>query len=190
MNALIETVELAVGPYGFQQRDYRLPGCEQTLTFEDLLREVGLERSVALEAALADLIKAINDSRDKVERLGWSVAFCSERLVEQEGSDAKNSTMLYDHGFNTVFKWVSYYDIPEAAYFQYNAKTACYGLSVGNLRLEYEELAFAIERENSELEKALVDLQSLVSKRDNSFEQAATLSQKISDARKITLRNL
>ncbi|MBR5588097.1 MAG: hypothetical protein IKW23_04515, partial [Kiritimatiellae bacterium] len=67
---------------------------------------------------------------------------------------------------------------------------ACYGLSVGNLRLEYEELAFAIERENSELEKALVDLQSLVSKRDNSFEQAATLSQKISDARKITLRNL
>lgn len=190
MSDFIEVQPIDIAPYGFQQTDYRLPGDAQALTFEELLCEVGLQRSVALEAALADLVTAIQLRREKIEQVGWATAFCSERLVEQLGPDSKNSTMVYDAGFDDVVALLTTYDIPDATTFHYDEDRGCYGISVGDLRLQYEELAFSIERENSELEKALVDLQSLVSKRDSSFEQAATFRQKISDTRTITLRNL
>ncbi|MBQ9694192.1 MAG: hypothetical protein IJV69_05485 [Kiritimatiellae bacterium] len=189
MSTPIQAIDTGVAPYGLIQVEYLLPGSSEGLTLDALIREVGLQRSAVLEKSLTALSDAIQHHREKIDALSWAVAFCSEIMVETLNSDTKTSTMIYEAGFTTVLQTLKTYDVPECDYFKYSDKERCYGISVGDLQLEYEELSFAIEQENNALECAMVDLQSLLAKRDSSFEQAAVLSQKLSRSRSVTLHN-
>ena len=191
MSEPIQKVATGCAPYGLEQFSYVLPSAPETgLAFDALIAQVGLHRSATLEAALAAQIEAINQRREKLDCLGWSLAYCSTVMQEQSGKKTKTGTMLYEAGFNTIVQHLQTYDTPEVGRFTYDSDKRCYGISYGDLQLEYEDLAYAIDRENATLQQELIDLQSLIAKRDSSFEQAATLSGKVRTSTERLLEHL
>lgn len=190
MTDAIQRIPINYTPYGLVQTEYWLLGNAQPLTFDTLIAEVSIHRSMMLERSIAAQVTALEQRSEKVERLGWAVSILSEVLRAQDGKDIKTSTTLYHDAFGEIVEILHYYDLPNVDTFEYDAEEGSYGIAYGDLQIVYEETAYASEAENTVLQRDLVDLQSLISKRDQSFEKAATLSDKVRHTASVTLKNL
>lgn len=190
MQAPITTASTGIAPYGLEQHVYHLNGGAETYDFEAVVRQVGGRRCQVLEAAIMAQANALEQRRAKLEATGEAVAFCSEVLAEVAGDDPKTDTLLYRDGFSDVVKTLERYDLSGISDFTYNSKKNCYGIEYGDLQLVYESLAYAIESENSTLQREMIDLESLISKRDNAYEQTGSFTQKIRTTIAETLQHL
>ena len=181
---LIETnVISGASVYGVQQVSYTVAG-EAGKDFSAALAAAAFKQTAAIEVAASSYADVVRERERKLDELGQVLAYLTKayatlRVKDQEPGD----TATIDNG-----AWV-------------NATASKYGITLvfmpntsimtrANIMKGQNEIQYAIDTEDNNLQQDLVGLQSLLSKRDNAYSTASRVVRKADDAAGTTIGNI
>ncbi len=181
---LIETnVISGAAVYGVQQVSYTVAG-ETGKDFSAALAAAAFRQTAAIEVAASSYADVVRERERKLDELGQVMAelnktFAKLKVKDQEPSD----TATVDNG-----AWV-------------NATASKYGITLvfmpntsimtrENIMKGQNEIQYAIDTEDNNLQQDLVGLQGLLSKRDNAYSTASRVVRKADDAAGTTIGNI
>ena len=169
--------------YGVPQVSYTVDG-ESGKDFSAALSAAAFKQTVAIEAATASYADVVRERERKIEDLGMVMAYINKAYANlpttsQNGGD----TATVEEG-STVNSTAKKYGI--TLVFKENTSD----MTRENLMKGQNELQYAIDLEDNNLQQDLVGLQSLLSKRDNAFSTAARIVRKADNAAASTIGNI
>lgn len=151
--------------YGALIKDYEIGG--KKADFSAAIAMASLQQSEAIEALLPALNKTVDVRQKKVNALGEILATLTEALASMDAKDQSTSrlsridtakitnmnALLKSYGFETIV-------------------TKDGQITYANASRVQNEIEKALDTESNDLQQNMTLLQSLVQKRDNSFEVA------------------
>ena len=181
---LIETNVIPDGAvYGVPQVSYTVGG-DVGRDFTAALTVAAFKQAAAIESATAGYADLVRARSQKIEDLGKILAYLNKALTSLRPTNGQSGdTATIDNS-----AWV-------------NATALSYGITLvfkentgdmtrENIMKGQNELQYAIDTEDNNLQQDLVTLQGLVSKRDSAQSTAARVVRKADDAAKTTIGNI
>ena len=169
--------------YGVQQVSYTVAG-ETGKDFSAALAAAAFKQTAAIEVAASSYADVVRERERKLDELGQVMAelnktFAKLKVKDQEPGD----TATVDNG-----AWV-------------NATASKYGITLvfmpntsimtrENIMKGQNEIQYAIDTEDNNLQQDMVALQGLLSKRDNAFSSASRIVKKADDAASSVIHNI
>ncbi len=181
---LIQTSVIEGGAvYGVPQVAYTVAG-EGGKDYSAALAAATLKESTAIEAATASYADVVRVRERKLSDLGEIMAYLNKAYASLKVKDqAPGDTASVDNGHwvNTTAKK---YGI--TLVFQENSSN----MTRANLMTGQNEIQYAIDTEDNNLQQDMVSLQSLISKRDNAFSTASKIVEKADHGASSTIQNI
>ena len=181
---LIQTNVIEGGAvYGVPQASYTVDG-DAGKDYSAALTAAALKQSTSIEAAASSYASIVKARARKVEDLGQVMAHLSEAFANLKVKDAApGDTATVSNG-----AWVngtaSKYGI--TLIFQENTAN----MTRKNIMKGQNEVQYAIDTEDNNLQQDMVALQGLLSKRDNAFSSASRIVRKSDDAASSVIHNI
>lgn len=179
--ALVESVPIeGFKVYGIQQSDYTVkgvPNCDYAKAVSvAMFQETG-----AIETETNAYAAVLKARQKKLEELGWALSVIVEALASMESESQKSTDLsVHDPDLATAAGILNKYRRESN-----NEMILELNLEDGEVRVARESatkaqsaLQYEIDFETNEMQQDMVTMQSLVSKRDNSFSTAAALIEK------------
>lgn len=151
--------------YGTQVKDYEIAGVKAD--YSAAIALASLQQSEAIEALLPALNKTIDARQKKVSDLGEAFATLTEALTsmdakKQDPSKLSTIDSAKIKAMNDIFKRYGYAEVP----------TKDDQITYQDASRTQNDIQQAMDGESNDLQQNMTLLQSLVQKRDNSFEVA------------------
>lgn len=190
MSALITTAEIPGGAvYGVSQKMYVVDGVAGQ-DFTAALSAAAFREATAIEAATASYADVVRERTRKCEDLGEVLAALAKAVAsmptKSQKSDDKSEQSAEIYNAQAIAKQYGF-DLPFAKSDETN-KTA--SITRADAYRLQNDVQYALDTEDNELQQDAVALQSLVSKRDNAFSTAAKLVRKADGAAQSTIGNM
>ena len=181
---LIEpTVIPGVSVYGVPQASYTVDGAAGK-DYSAALTAAAFKQSTAIEAAASASSEIVKTRARKVEELGQVMAELSKAYAKLRVKNAEpGDSATVDNG-----AWVNGTALKYGITLYFNENTA--DMTRANLMKGQNEIQYAMDVENNNLQQDMVSLQGLISKRDNAFSAAARIVRKANDAASSTIGNI
>ena len=182
--ALIEAnVIPGVAVYGVPQVSYTVDG-DADKDFSAALAAAAFRQTTAIEVAASSYADVVRERERKLDELGQVMAelnkaFAKLKTSEQEPGD----TAGVDNG-----AWVNATAKKYGITLVFKANTS--DMTRENIMKGQNEIQYAMDVENNNLQQDMVSLQGLLSKRDNAYSTAARVVRKADDAAKNTIGNI
>ena len=181
---LIEaTVIPGASVYGVPQMSYTVDGAAGK-DYSAALTVAAFKQATSIEASASAFTSVVKARARKVEELGEVMAYLSKAYADLKVKDAApGDTATVDNG-----AWV-------------NGTASKYGITLvfmpytaimtrANLMKGQNEVQYAIDTEDNNLQQDTVTLQGLLSKRDSAFSTASSIVKKADNAASATIGNI
>lgn len=177
--------------YGVAQYEYTVGG-DSGKDYAAALAAASLKESVAIEDSAAAHAEVVRQRERKVSDLGDVLAALARAIatMDPKSTDTSKrsdmSTQLFDaqalcnkYGITLSFAAVQYADGVGKASITYRDATKT-----------QNDIQYALDKEDNNLQQDMVALQSYITKRDNAFSAAAKIVRKSVDTGAGTIRNI
>ncbi len=171
--AFISTENLPQTVYGVQQVSYTVDGVKGK-DYAAAVAAATFAQATAFEAECSALAAMTRQRMKKLDELGWALSVLSEVRTTFPTKNPKSSDKGY-HGelerFDNILKpydFKSYISKNDDGYY----------ITRENADYAENDVKFAMDRENNDLQQDLVTIQGMFSKRDNAFSTAQNLVSK------------
>ncbi len=190
MSALVTAAEIPNGAvYGVSQKTYVVDGVAGQ-DFTAALAAAAFKEATAIEAATASYADVVRTRTRKCEDLGEVLAALAKAVAslptKNPKSDDKSEQSAEIYAAQAIAGQYGF-DLPFAKSDETN-KTA--SITRENAYRLQNDVQYALDTEDNELQQDAIALQSLVSKRDNAFSTAAKLVRKADNAAQSTIGNM
>ena len=181
---LIETnVISGASVYGVQQVSYTVAG-EAGKDFSAALAAAAFKQTTAIEVAASSYTDVVRERERKLDELGGVLAYLNKAYATLRVKDAESSdTATVENG-----AWVNATALKYGITLVFMPNTAI--MTRANIMKGQNEIQYAIDTEDNNLQQDLVGLQSLLSKRDNAYSTASRVVRKADDAAGTTIGNI
>ena len=181
---LIEpTVIPGVSVYGVPQASYTVDGVAGK-DYSAALAKAAFKQSTAIEAAASASSAVVKARARKVEELGQVMAELSKAYAKLRVKNAEpGDSATVDNG-----AWVNGTALKYGITLVFKANTA--DMTRANLMKGQNEIQYAMDVENNNLQQDMVALQGRISKRDNSFSTAASIVRKADNSASSIIGNI
>ncbi len=190
MSALITTTDIPNGAvYGVPQKTYTVDGVAGQ-DFTAALAAAAFRESAAIEAATASYADVVRTRTRKCEDLGEVLAALAKAVAsmptKSQKSDDKSEKSAEIYTAQTIARQYGFdlqlVDVDEGKGVAAVRRDNAYRLQ--------NDIQYALDTEDNELQQDAVALQSFISKRDTAFSTAAKLVRKADDAAQSTIGNM
>lgn len=190
MSALITTTDIPNGAvYGVPQKAYTVEGVAGQ-DFTAALAAAAFREATAIEAATASYADVVRTRTRKCEDLGEVLAALAKAVASMptnsQKSDDKSEKSAEIYKAQTIAKQYGF-DLQLVDVDEGNGVAAVRRDNAYRLQ---NDIQYALDTEDNELQQDAVALQSLVSRRDTAFSTAAKLVRKADDAAQSTIGNM
>ena len=169
--------------YGVSQVSYTVNG-ESGKDYSAALAAAALRQTAGIEASTAAYADLVKVRARKVEELGQVMAELSKAYASLRVKDAESGdSATVDNG-----AWVNGTALKYGITLVFKENTA--DMTRANLMKGQNEIQYAMDVENNNLQQDMVSLQGLISKRDNAFSAASRIVRKADDAASSTIGNI
>ncbi len=190
---LIKPVEIPGGAvYGVAQHDYNVKDAGMR-DYAMALSTAAFKQTLAIESTTSAYAAVVRQRQRKVEDLGVVLAYLTYAIdtmnPKSNDVDKKSDTcsqvydaheIAYRYGINIPYEGVSYSTTSGGkAYITYKNATRA-----------QNDVQYALDMENNNLQQDLVSLQTFIAKRDNAFSTAAQIIKKASGTADSTISNV
>ena len=181
---LIETnVIPGASVYGVPQASYTVDGVAGK-DYSAALAKAAFKQSTAIEAAASASSAVVKARARKVEELGQVMAELSKAYAKLRVKNAEpGDSATVDNG-----AWVNGTALKYGITLVFKENTA--DMTRANLMKGQNEIQYAMDVENNNLQQDMVSLQGLISKRDNAFSAASRIVRKADDAASSVIHNI
>lgn len=169
--------------YGVQQVQYTVDGLSGQ-DFASALTIASFRQSTAIENATSSFATVVRQRQRKVNDLGDALAVIAKALSSMKNGDGQEPGDKSD---------------ADPALTAAAAKVAEYGITMavsdnkikrGDAMKTQNDIQYALDMEDNQLQQDTVSLQSLVTKRDNAFSNASKIVKKALNASAATIGNM
>ena len=169
---LIQTSVIEGGAvYGVPQASYTVDG-DAGKDYSAALAVAALKQSTSIEAAASSYASIVKARARKVEELGEVMALLNEAFANLKVKDAEpGDTATVSNG-----AWVNGTTRKYGITLVFQENTA--NMTRANIMKGQNDIQYAMDTEDNNLQQDMVALQGLISKRDNSFSTAASIVRK------------
>lgn len=189
MADLIKTTEIAGGSvYGVKQVQYTVNN-ETGKDYAAALTAASFRESVAIEASASAFSEVVRQRQRKVSDLGDVLSVLATAIASMDpksnNPDKTSSTTsaLYNAALTTAKYGIS-------LNVSSNSSQGVANITYRNATNAQNDIQYALDVEDNELQQDMVTLQSLVSKRDNAFSMASKIIKKSANAASNTISNI
>ncbi|MBO7654656.1 MAG: hypothetical protein J6U40_07010 [Kiritimatiellae bacterium] len=189
MANLIQTSIIPDGAvYGVRQVQYTVNN-ETGKDYATALAASSFKEAIAIEASASASAEVVRQRQRKVSDLGDVLAVLASALATMDpksnDTDKRSSTThaLYE-AWQTARQYGIIFDVSS------NSSMQVANISYANATKAQNNVQYALDVEDNDLQQDMVTLQSLVSKRDNAFSAAAKLIRKSVNTASGTISNL
>jgi hypothetical protein len=168
--------------YGVQQVSYTVDGAADK-DFSAALAAAAFRQTTAIEAATAAYSDVVRERERKLDELGEVLAQLNKSLGKLKSTGRSSDTATVDNG-----AWVNGTASKYGITLVFKENTS--NMTRENLMKGQNEIQYAIDTEDNNLQQDLVSLQGLLSKRDNAHSTAARIVRKADDAAGSTIGNI
>ena len=169
--------------YGVQQVSYTVAGAAGK-DYAAALTAATLRESAAIEASAASYSAVVKERARKVDELGQVMAYLAEAFANLKVKDTtSNDTATVNNG-----AWVNGTASKYGITLVFMPNTAI--MTRKNIMKGQNEVQYAIDTEDNNLQQDMVALQGLLSKRDNAFSSASRIVRKADDAASSVIHNI
>lgn len=184
MNQTIVPTEIPGGAvYGVKQYDYTVDGARGK-DYAVALASAAFKESVAIEQFASSFAEVVRQRERKVSDLGEILACLAQAVARLPVKDQSQNDAVSINNAAWVNGTALGYGI--TLVFNYNTDQ----MTRGNLQRGQNDVQYALDVENNNLQQDSVTLQGLVSKRDNAFSTASKIISKCQKADKSTISNI
>lgn len=198
---LIQAVEIeGASVYGVKQMSYTVEG-ESGKDYAAALIAASFKESNAIEEAASSFMAMVRQRQRKVEACGSILAAISAAIAQMDAGQ-KNKTSsdkpspLTD-GISSALKMArdlmaefNVGDPNKITQQKENNNVVKWTTTRGNAMKLQNDMQYALDIEDNNLQQDMVSLQSLLAKRDNAFSTAAKVVRKANDAASNTISNI
>ena len=192
MSNLINSTEIPGGSvYGVRQMSYAVDGVPGK-DYAAALAAAAFKESVSIEAAASAYAAVVRERQRKVEDLGVVLAYLSYAIATM--NPKSNATDKKSERCNQVFEAhdIAYrygINIPYDQVALSNG-TGVATITYANAVRSQNDIQYALDVEDNNLQQDMISLQSFVAKRDNAFSTAAQIIKKAGNASGTTIGNI
>ena len=181
---LIQTSVIEGGAvYGVPQASYTVDG-DAGKDYSAALAVAALKQSTSIEAAASSYASIVKARARKVEDLGQVMAHLSEAFANLKVKDAApGDTATVSNG-----AWVNGTTRKYGITLVFQENTA--NMTRANIMKGQNDIQYAMDTEDNNLQQDMVALQGLISKRDNSFSTAASIVRKADNSASSIIGNI
>ncbi len=181
---LIQTSVIEGGAvYGVPQVSYTVDGATGK-DFSAALAAATLRESTAIEATAASYSAVVKERARKVDELGQVMAYLAEAFARLSVKNpAPGDTATVNNG-----AWVNGTALKYGITLVFMPNTAI--MTRANIMKGQNEIQYAIDTEDNNLQQDMVSLQSFVSKRDSAFSTASKIISKAHNAAGSAIDNM
>ncbi len=184
MNQTIVPTEIPGGAvYGVKQYDYTVDGARGK-DYAVALASAAFKESVAIEQFASSFAEVVRQRERKVSDLGEILACLAQAVARLPVKDQSQSDAV---SINNA-AWVNGTALGYGITLVFNHNTD--QMTRGNLQRGQNDVQYALDVENNNLQQDSVTLQGLVSKRDNAFSTASKIISKCQKSDKSTISNI
>ena len=192
MADLIKATEIAGGAvYGVRQMSYAVVGVSGK-DYADALTAAAFKESVSIESAASAYSAVVRQRQRKVSDLGVvlaDLAYAISTMDPKSNATDKKSAkctqvfeaheLAYQYGIN-----ISYGDL------EWSNGVGKATITYANATRSQNDVQYALDMEDNNLQQDMISLQSFIAKRDNAFSTAAQIIKKASKAADSTIGNI
>ena len=168
--------------YGVEQKCYTVDG-EPGLDYAAALATATLRESVAIEDAATGYSELVRQRERKITELGDALATFSwaagTLAASGQSSDTISSTVTSSTRYQNAWQACKYYDV-----------LSSFPSTRGAIYKAQNDVQYAIDQEDNNLQQDMVSLQGLISKRDTAYSTAARMVSKSLNASDKTIGNM
>lgn len=169
--------------YGVPQVSYTVDG-DAGKDYSAALAKAAFKQSTAIEAAASASSEIVKARARKIEELGQVMAELAKAYAKLRVKNAESGdSATVDNG-----AWVNGTALKYGITLVFKANTA--DMTRANLMKGQNEIQYAMDVENNNLQQDMVSLQGLISKRDNAFSAASRIVRKADDAASSVIHNI
>ena len=169
--------------YGVPQVSYTVDG-DAGKDYSAALAKAAFKQSTAIEAAASASSEIVTARARKIEELGQVMAELAKTYAKLRVKNAESGdSATVDNG-----AWVNGTALKYGITLVFKANTA--DMTRANLMKGQNEIQYAMDVENNNLQQDMVSLQGLISKRDNAFSAASRIVRKADDAASSVIHNI
>ena len=169
--------------YGVPQVSYTVDG-DAGKDYSAALAKAAFKQSTAIEAAASASSEIVKARARKIEELGQVMAELAKTYAKLRVKNAESGdSATVDNG-----AWVNGTALKYGITLVFKANTA--DMTRANLMKGQNEIQYAMDVENNNLQQDMVSLQGLISKRDNAFSAASRIVRKADDAASSVIHNI
>ena len=184
MSNLIVANEIAgASVYGVRQMQYTVNGVSNQ-DFATALTAAAFKQSVAIEDAAGSFVSVVRKRQQKVNDLGDVLAVLAKAVASMKPKDGQSSDKSdADNALITAAEKADLYGIGIPL-------TDGNKITRGNALTAQNDIQYALDVEDNTLQQDTVSLQSLLTKRDNAFSNAAKIVKKSLNASAAVIGNI
>lgn len=184
MSNLIVANEIAgASVYGVRQMQYTVNGVSNQ-DFATALTAAAFKQSVAIEDAAGSFVSVVRKRQQKVNDLGDVLAVLAKAVASMKPKDGQSSDKSdADNALITAAEKADLYGIGIPL-------TDGNKITRGNALTAQNDIQYALDVEDNNLQQDTVSLQSLLTKRDNAFSNAAKIVKKSLNASAAVIGNI
>lgn len=169
--------------YGIKQYDYTVNGTQGN-SYAEALAAASFTESVAIEQLAGNYAEVVRQRKRKVEDLGEILSCLAQAVARLPVKDQSQSDAV---SINNA-AWVNGTALSYGITLVFNHNTD--QMTRGNLQRGQNDVQYALDVEDNNLQQDNVSLQSYISKRDNAFSTAARVIKKASNTATSTISNI
>ncbi len=180
---VVENPISGLAVYGVQQVQYTVDGMSGQ-DFAAALTAASFRQSTAIEDAASSYTAVVRQRQRKVDDLGNALAVLAKALAtmttdEENPSDKSDADAALAKAASTV-----------AGYGITSMKVENNQITRGDAMKAQNDIQYALDMEDNQLQQDTVSLQSMMTKRDNAFSNASKIVKKSLNASASTIENM
>lgn len=173
-HAYIEAEDLGLTILGTVQNAYSINGVHGQ-GYGEAVSKAALCRSAALEETMASYSTLLRTRQKKLDDLGVGLAALNQAYATKEKNDGPGDNLNVDRDSAALLR-------------RYGFSGASSSMTVGSIMTMQQDVRFALDQEDNELQQDMTTLQSYVSKRDDAMQIANKLLTKVNSTRESGIR--
>ena len=167
-HAYIEAEDLGLTVLGTVQNAYSVNGVHGQ-GYGEAVSKAALCRSAALEETMSSFSALVRTRQKKLDDLGVGLAALNQAYATKTKNDGQSSQLNVDASAASLLRR-----------YGFNASSK---MTVANIMTMQQDVRFALDQEDNELQQDMTTLQSYVSKRDDAMQLANKLLTKVNSTR-------
>jgi len=175
-HAYIEAEDLGLTVLGTTQYSYTVAGIHRQ-DYDTAVYRAALCRSVAIEEALASFELLVRTRQQKLDDLGSALSHIGWTLSTRD-KDTKSDTKM---GLNAD---------AAATLRRYGFSNANSSITMSDLMKLQQDVEYAIDQEDNEIQRDMTQLENFVSKRDDAMQMSAKFMKRIAQTRQKGIRHI